>query len=79
MRPLTELEVDTIRVALALLQTTPARSVDLLDARVQTEVSEIASDEKIAQLLDELHGAAEVGIRRAAPARTAGPSQRDRF
>ena len=64
-RPLTPLEVDTLRVALALLLHTPPRSLDLLDARVQTEVNTIANDEAIARLLDELAGA-DVAVRRAA-------------
>jgi hypothetical protein len=69
MRPLTPLEVDTLRVALALLLTTPPRSLDLIDARAETEVNTIANDEITAQLLDELHGA-EVSVRRA-PAESA--------
>lgn len=66
MRPLTPLEVDTLRVALALLQETDAASPELQHARASTDVSMIASDRSIAALLDELDEA-EVGVRRAGP------------
>jgi hypothetical protein len=66
MRPLTPIEVDTLRVALALLLMTPASSLDLLDARLTQAVGAIASDEVTAQLLDEFNGA-EVSVRRAKP------------
>jgi hypothetical protein len=64
LRPLTPLEVDTLRVALALLLITPASSLDLLDARLTQAVSAIASDDVTAALLAELAGA-DVGVRRA--------------
>ncbi len=65
-RPLTPIEVETVRVALALLLETPAQSLDLLHARATTEVTTIASDAIIAQLLAELEGA-DVDVRRAGP------------
>jgi hypothetical protein len=65
MRPLSPIEVDTIRVALALLQQTSAGSLHLFEARIQTHVQAIASDHAIDQLLTELEGA-EVDVRRAA-------------
>jgi hypothetical protein len=65
LRSLTPLEVDTLRVALALLLVTPTSSLDLLDARVTEAVGAIASDEVTAQLLNELAGA-QVDVRRAA-------------
>lgn len=65
-RPLTPIEVDTLRVALALLLETDPGSHDLMHARATTEVSTIASDDLIAQLLAELEDA-DVGVRRAGP------------
>lgn len=64
LRPLTPLEVETLRVALALLLETPADNPDLLHARTTTEVTTILNDGRIGQLVDELAGA-DVSVRRA--------------
>lgn len=66
LRPLSPIEIDTIRVALALLLEMDAASVELLHARAVTEVEAIARDTIIEQLLGELEGA-EMGVRRAGP------------
>ena len=63
-RPLTPLEVDTLRVALALLLETDAESDALHHARATASVSAIASDFQIDGLLNELERA-EVDVRRA--------------
>jgi hypothetical protein len=65
-RPLTPLEVDTIRVALAMLMITPPSSLDLLDARLTLAVTTILNDPAIALLLAELEGA-DVDVRRPGP------------
>jgi hypothetical protein len=62
-RPLTAIEVETLRVALALLLETSADNPNLLHARAVTEVTTIASDDQISVLLAELEGA-DVDVRR---------------
>jgi hypothetical protein len=65
-RPLTAIEIDTIRVALTLLLEAPADDPLLTHARALTEVTAIARDTLIEQLLGELEGGA-VTVRRAEP------------